>query len=135
MAYQLGSTVAIKWNSKMLLGKTTAGLNLSTAVVDVTNDTSAGCKESLPGDISGTVSFSGVYDPAVATGQGIVDLQADALSKVIHPLIYGGTTTGDHITTVNAYISKFTDNGKHGDKRTADITWEITGAITPGTAV
>ena len=135
MAYQLGSTVAVKWNSKLLLGKTTAGLTGSTAVVDVTNDTSAGFKESLPGDISGSVSFSAVYDPAATTGQGIEDLKADWLSKAIHPLIYGGVTTGDHITTVNAYISKFTDNGKHGDKRTADVTWEITGAIAGGTAV
>ena len=135
MAYQLGSQVAIKWNAHLLIGKLTAGFTGSTAVVDVTNDTSAGNKESLPGDISGSVSFSAVYDPAATTGQGCEDLRADWLSKAIHPLIFGGITTGDHITTVSAYITKFTDTGKHGDKRTCDVTWEITGAIVSGTAV
>jgi len=135
MANQLGQQVAIKWNGKLLLGKLTAGFSGSTAVVDVTNDNSAGFKESLPGDISGTASFSAVYDPAAVTGQGCEDLRADWLSKAIHPLIFGGTTTGDHITTVTAYITKFTDTGKHGDKRTCDVTWEVTGSIAVGTAV
>ena len=135
MAYQLGSQMAIKWNAKLLLGKLSAGLTGSTAVVDTTNDTSAGFKSSLPGDISGSASFSAVYDPLAITGQGIEDLKADWLSGATHPLIFGGTTTGDHITTVTAYISKFSITAKHGDKITADVTWEFTGSIVGGPGV
>ena len=135
MAYQLGSQMAIKWNAKLLLGKLSAGLTGSTAVVDTTNDTSAGSKTSLPGDISGSASFSAVYDPAALTGQGVEDLKADWLAGVIHTLIFGGVNTGDHITTVTAYITKFAITAKHGDKITADITFEFTGPIVGGTGV
>lgn len=134
MAYQLGSQMALKWNAKIMVGKLAAGFSGSTGSVDVTNDTSAGFKESLPTDLSASASFSAVYDPAAAAGYGVEDLKADWMAKTVRTLIFGGTVTGDHITTGSAYISKFALSAKHGDKITADVTFEFTGAFTNGTA-
>jgi predicted secreted protein len=133
MGYKLGSEIAIKWNDKLLLGKLSAGFEGSTDSVDVTNDTSAGWKESLPGDKGGSVSFSAVYDPEATTGQGCDDLEADWIAGTVRTLAYGGTTTGDKIITASAYITKFSRSGSHGDKATCDVTFQITGPITPGT--
>ena len=135
MSYKKGEEIAVKWNTKLLLGKLAAGFEGSTDVIDTTNDDSAGFKSSLPGDIGGTVSFSAIYDPAAAVGQGCSDLEADWLSKVVHALIYGGTTTGDKIKSFNAYITKCSEGAKHGDKVTFDVTFQITGPITSSTAV
>lgn len=129
MAYQLGSQMAVKWATKLLLGKLSAGFSGSLGSVDTTNDSSNGFKESLPTDLSGSVSFSGVYDPLSATGQGIEDLKADWLAKTTRPLIFGGIVTADKTTTATAYISKFALSAKHGDKITADVTFEFTGSF------
>ena len=134
MAYQLGSQMALKWNTKIMVGKLSAGFSGSTGSADVTNDTSAGFKESLPTDLSASVSFSAVYDPAAAAGFGCEDLKADWMAKTVRTLIFGGTVTGDHITTGSAYISKFALSAKHGDKITCDVTFEMTGTFTNGTA-
>ena len=133
MSYKKGDEIAIKWNGKLLLGKLSAGFEGSTDSVDVTNDSSAGWKESLPGDKGGSVSFSAVYDPTAAVGQGCDDLEADWIAGTIRTIIYGGTTAGDKIKTASAYISKYSGSGKYGDKVTSDVTFQITGAITPGT--
>lgn len=133
MAYKLGNEMAIKWATKLLLGKLSAGFEGSTDSVDVTNDSSAGWKESLPGDKGGSVSFSAVYDPAAAVGQGCDDLEADWIAGTIRTLAYGGTVAGDKILSASAYISKFSKSGSHGDKAACDVTFQITGAITPGT--
>jgi len=86
-------------------------------------------RQPLPGDIGGSVSFSAVYDPAALTGQGVEDLKADWLAKTVRPLVFGGTVIGDKIITVQAWISKFSMSAKHADKVTADVTFQITGAI------
>jgi len=135
MSYKKGEELALKWNAKLMLGKLSANFEGSTDAVDTTNDDSAGFKSSLPGDIGGSVGFSGVYDPAAAVGQGIEDLKADWLAKTVHSLIFGGVTAGDDITTVQAWISKFSLSAKHGDKVTADVTFQITGAIVFSAAV
>lgn len=135
MAYQLGSQMAVKWNAKLLLGKLSAGFSGSLGSADVTNDTSAGFKESLPTDLSGSVSFSGVYDPSVATGQGVEDLKIDFMAKTVRTLIFGGVVTADKITTAQAYITKFALSAKHGDKITCDVTFEFTGSFASGAAV
>jgi len=134
MSYKLGQEQGIKWATKLLLGKLSAGLELSTDSVDVTNDTSAGFKEHLPSDLGGTVSFSAVYDPAATVGQGCEDLKADWLSKSIKALTFGGLVTGDKITSANAFITKFSQSAKHGDKITCDVTFQLTGAITNTTS-
>jgi len=131
MSYKKGDEIAVKWNAVLLLGKLAAGFEGSTEVIDTTNDDSAGFKTAMPGDIGGTVSFSCVYDAEAATGAGAVDLEADWLSKVVHPLVYGGTAVGDMIKTVNAFIIKCSQTGKHGDKVTYDVTFHITGPIVP----
>lgn len=132
MAYKKGSEIAIKWATKILLGKLSASLEMSTDSIDVTNDTSNGFKESLPGDLGATVSFSGVYDPAAAVGQGCEDLRADWLAKTTRVLLFGGTVTGDKTTSATAYISKLSQSAGHTDKAAFDVTFTITGAITFG---
>ncbi|MCX7099918.1 MAG: hypothetical protein NTX38_00080 [Methylobacter sp.] len=129
MAYKKGEEIALKWNAKLLLGKLSGGFEGSTDAIDTTNDDSAGFKSSMPGDIGGTVSFSAVYDPAALAGQGCDDLEADWLSKAVHPLIYGGTAIGDKIKTCSAYITKIGESAKHADKVTCDVTFQITGPI------
>ena len=135
MADLLGSLQAMTWNTKQLLGKKSASLDMQAAKVDTTNDDDAGFESSLPGDISGTASFTGVYDPAHATGQGIDDLEADFLAKTVAVLQFGGTTAGDVITTASAYISAFKRNGNHGEAVTADVTWTLTGQISKSAVV
>ena len=70
MAYKKGDEMVIKWKTKLLLGKLSANFDGSMKEIDVTSDSSAGFEEILAGDLSGSVSFSGVYDPAHASGQG-----------------------------------------------------------------
>ena len=129
MGYKKGDELAIKWDAKLLLGKLSAGFEGSTDTIDCTNDGSAGFKESLPGDIGGSVSFSSVYDPAAIAGGGVEDLKTAWLAKTVKALIFGGTAVADKIITVNAYITKFSMSANHGDKVTADVTFQITGPI------
>lgn len=134
MAYKKGDELAVKWATKLLLGKLSAGFEGSTDAIDTTNDDSAGFKSSLPGDIGGSVSFSAIYDPAAAAGQGTEDLKADWLAKTVKPIIFGGTTVGDDVFSANAWISKFSQSANHGDKSTCDVTFQITGPITQSVA-
>jgi len=129
MSYKKGDELAVKWATKLLLGKLSASFEGSTDSIDTTNDDSAGFKSSLPGDIGGSVSFSAIYDPAAVAGQGCEDLKADWLAKTVKTLVFGGTTVGDDIVSASAYISKFSQSASHGDKSTCDITFQITGAI------
>jgi len=130
MSYKKGDEVAVKWKTHLLIAKLSANFEGSIAEIDVTNDSSAGFKESLPGDAGASVSFSAVYDPAATTGSGIDDLISDALSKSVGTLVFGGTTVGDKVFTGSAYINKFSKKAQHGDKVTADISFVITGTYT-----
>ena len=130
MSYAKGDEVVLKWNSHVLVAKLTANFDGSVAEIDTTNDSSAGFKESLPGDVSGAVSFSAVYDPAATAGTGIDDLIADALAKTVHTLTFGGNTVGNKIFSGQAYINKFSRKGQHGDKQTGDVSFVFTGQYT-----
>ena len=135
MSFKKGSEIGIKWATKLLLGKLNSGLDLSADTIDTTNDDGAGFKTSLPGDIGGSISFSGVYDPAALTGQGAEDLKSDWLAKSIKAITFGGLVTGDKIISGTAYITKFSQSAPHTDKASFDVTFQLTGAITIGTAV
>jgi len=132
MAYKKGDEIAILWNNKILLGKLSAGFEGSTDVIDFTNDSSAGFKENTAGDIGGSVSFSAVYNPAAATGQGCEDLKADWLAKTVRELAFGGTAEADNVLIANAYITKWSQSAPHGDKSSVDVTFQLTGVIEDG---
>jgi hypothetical protein len=131
MAYKRGEEMVIKWKTKLLLGKLSANFDGSMKEIDVTNDSSAGFEEMLAGDLGGSVSFSGVYDPTHASGQGANDLIADFLAKGSGALTFGGATpTTDKAFTGTAYITKCAIKGSHGDKATCDVSFKFTGAYT-----
>lgn len=131
MGYKRGDEVIVKWKTKLLLAKLSANFDGSLKEIDVTNDSSAGFEEMLAGDLGASVSFSNVFDPTAAVGQGANDLFADFLAKSSGPLVFGGpVAVTDKVFTGTAYITKIAMKGSHGDKVTADVTFKITGSYT-----
>lgn len=120
---------------KKIANGTSAGIDVSTDMIDVSNKDSDGWKEFLAGAHGATMSFEGFMEQDGSVGAGSVsfsDLLADEIARTLITVVLTTNVTGDEKLTATAYISQLSRTEPYNDASSFTCTLQITGAVTPG---
>lgn len=126
--------VGAEGSEKKLLGTLSHKLKIDAEMQDATTkDSDGGWAEVIPGEKSGSVSVSGVYDPEAAADQGANDMLDILIAGTKVHCIYGPEESGDITKEFDAYIQSFEEDAPIKDRTTYSIELKITGPVTPAT--
>jgi len=128
----MNGTAVLLYDGTTAIGYgTSVGLNLARSPIDVSNKSSAGWKESIYGQGSGSFDFEGVF-----TEDGTVSfstLYAKLAAKTVITAKWASAVVGDKNYSASVLITSLSNTSPMEDKITFSATFEITGAPTQGT--
>ena len=131
MAAQNGTAVVLKVEGTAIAKGKSNTFNLSRALIDVSNKDSAGWKEQIYGQGSGSFDFDGVFDEAAT--YGFEELYAALVAKTVLTVRMTSATTNDKYYEAECLISNLSLSAPMEDAETFTCTFEITGAPSTGT--
>ena len=132
MAKVDGKNIRLKLDTVLLFGVTSTEISLEKDMIETTTFESAGAKEYIAGEGGGTISATILTDEAGTSGGTYKDLFDSWKAGDVIAFIYGGTVTGDDIYSGNCIISSLSNNNTKNEASSANVTLQITGAITVG---
>jgi TP901-1 family phage major tail protein len=127
-----GSEILLLFGSTAIVGQRDSTLSMAADMLDATTKDSTGkSKEYIVGENGGTISVSGLYDPAAAEGVS----EAIGYLKAGTSLTwkFGETGSGETYWTGSGYLSSVDLSGPRNDLASYSINVQITGAVTEGT--
>jgi predicted secreted protein len=130
MAAQNGTAVNLYVGSTLVAMGKSNSFNLSRALIDVSNKTSNGWKESIYGQGSGSFDFEGVFEEGASWG--FEDAYTALTSKTVLTVKMASTTAGDAYYSANCLITSLKNTAPMEDAQTWSATFEITGAPSTG---
>ena len=131
MSAQNGTACLLKVEgTEIAMGKSN-GFNLSRALIDISNKDSAGWKESIYGQGSGSFDFDGVFNEAAT--YGYKELYAALVAKTVLTVRMTTANVGDKYYEAECLITSLANTAPMEDAQTFSATFEITGAPTQGT--
>jgi len=111
------------------IGHTTScTISLTNDMADATTKDSSGFSESIPGLISGEISFDGLMD--YTDSNGGTELAGFLLGRTKVDFSYGTSTTGDTVYSGEGYLTGMEVTGEMESAVTYSGTIQITGTIT-----
>ena len=111
------------------IGHTTScTISLTNDMADATTKDSSGFSESIPGLISGEISFDGLMD--YTDSNGGTELAGFLLGRTKVDFSYGTATTGDTVYTGEGFLTGLEVTGEMESAVTYSGTIQITGTIT-----
>ena len=111
------------------IGHTTScTISLTNDMADATTKDSSGFSESIPGLISGEISFDGLMD--YTDSNGGTELAGFLLGRTKVDFSYGTSSTGDTVYTGEGYLTGMEITGEMESAVTYSGTIQITGTIT-----
>ena len=128
----MNGTAVLLYDGATAIGYgTSIGLNLSRSPIDVSSKNSAGWKESIYGQGSGSFDFEGVFteDSTVSFSTLYTKLAA----KTTITAKWASAVAGDKNYSASVLLTSLSQSGPMEDKITFSATFEITGAPTQGT--
>jgi TP901-1 family phage major tail protein len=127
-----GTLIALYKDGVKVTHSTNTSLDISEDIIDVTTKDSSGWKESIPGlrSASGSGDFLFSEDGAV----NFEDFFDEINTRSSFTALWSTAVTGDKTYTGTAYITSISLSGGVEDAMTYNIAFEITGAVTKGTA-
>ena len=130
MAAQNGTAVNLYVGSTLVASGKTNSFNLSRALIDVSNKTSNGWKESIYGQGSGSFDFEGIFEEAASWG--FEDAYDALTAKTVLTVKMASTTTGDKYYSASCLITSLKNTAPMEDAQTWSATFEMTGAPSTG---
>ena len=128
---QNGTAVVLKVEGTTIAKGKSNTFNLSRALIDVSNKDSAGWKEQIYGQGSGSFDFDGVFDEAAT--YGYEELFDAIKAKTLLTVRMTSATTGDKYYEAECLLSNLTLTAPMEDAETFTCTFDITGEPTKGT--
>lgn len=115
---------------------TTKNLDLSTNMLDITDDSTGGWKAFLAGDKQGKASISGhvVYNEG-ASEQNWDQLYAAWTGGTALTVRWKTAVSGDTYIQASAYVDSLSQDAPHDSPVTFSATLQFSGALTTGTNV
>lgn len=128
MAKHIGINGVVKSGANVIVNMKTWSFSEDSPQIDVSvmNDTFASGMAGLP---ASSGSFTTLWDPTDATGQGTLTVGASVTLKM-YP---DGSTTGDYLYTVTVEITNVTVNSSHDAAVERSYTWVGTTAVVEST--
>lgn len=123
MVLKIGGTTVAKLKSN--------SIKVNANAIDVSNKDSAGWKESIYGQRSGSFDFEGVFDEA--GNWGFTQAYNAIAAKTILTARWGSGTTGDRYYEASCILTSISETAPMEDAVTFSGTLEMTGAPTTGT--
>lgn len=133
MAIKNGTTLVLKLATKLFVGESSNSLNLTSDMIETTSKHSTGkAKTYIPGEVGGTISGAGMYDPS-SSDWGYSTAVAAWKAGTQLAFVVGGTIAGDKTWTGNCYITSLTLDNPQNDKSTFSVELQIDGEVTETT--
>lgn len=131
MAAQNGTACVLKVEGTTIAMGKSNGFNLSRALIDISNKDSAGWKESIYGQGSGSFDFDGVFNEAAT--YGYKELYAAIVAETVLTVRMTTATAGDKYYEAECLITSLSNTAPMEDAQTFSCTFVITGAPAQGT--
>jgi predicted secreted protein len=127
MAQKDGRFIVVKFGNTTYAGQTETSIDMSTDAIDVTTKTSGGFKEYIPGEIGGTIAFSGLQ--AIDGATDVNELLGDWKAKTVGAFVWGASAVGSINITGQAFLSALNLTGTKNEGQGFSGTLQITGEI------
>lgn len=133
MAVQNGTNIVLKLATKLFVGESSSNLNLASDMIETTSKSSTGsAKTYIPGEYGGTISASGLYDPA-STDWGFTEAVAALKAGTSLTFLLGGVDSTDKYYTGSCYLTSVTLDNPQNDNSTWSAELQITGVVSEAT--
>ena len=126
-----GTAVVLKIGGTTIAKLKSNSFKVNAAAIDVSNKDSAGWKEQIYGQRSGSFDFEGVF--AEDGNWGFTQAYNAIIAKTTLTARWGSGTTGDRYYEASCIITSITETSPMEDAVTFSGTLEMTGAPTTGT--
>jgi predicted secreted protein len=130
MAAQNGTAVNLYVGSTLVAMGKSNSFNLSRALIDVSNKTSNGWKESIYGQGSGSFDFEGIF--AESGTWTYADAYSALINKTALTVKMASTISGDNYYSASCLITSLKNTAPMEDAQTWSATFEMTGAPETG---
>jgi TP901-1 family phage major tail protein len=128
MAVVNGTNLVISLGGTVIANSQEVSLSLNHDVIDVTTKDSAGVRELIAGQKSGSMSCSGLQEYSGSNG---IKLLADTFDTgAAVALIFDQVATGGNTFSANGILTSLEMSGGTDDAPTYSASFELTGAIT-----
>jgi len=128
MALKNGTDIQLRIAGTWVAAETDTSLSMAADMLDATTKSStSAAKEYLAGETGGTITVTGLYDPAqVQGGNDVITLLQLRASVAI---VWGEATTAVKLFTCSGLISGVTVNGPKNDVASYSVDIQITGVV------
>ena len=128
MALKNGTDIQLKINAAYLAAETDTSMSMAADMLDSTTKSNTGAaKTYLAGETGGTITASGLYDPAQTMGAN--DIIALLQARATVTVYWGEATQNVDLFYCTGYISGVTINGPKNDVASYSVDIQITGVV------
>jgi len=121
-----GTLLLLKIDTVLVTAETDSNMNFTVDMLDITTKASTGkWKEFIPGEKTGTVSVTALYDSTDA--EGFTQAFADMDNGTSLAIQWGEVTTGEKFYTATGYISNLSVSGPKNEPASYSFDAQITG--------